>query len=156
MAFDEKAHISTPHLLLPLIEKLMQTRGKIWRKSWKTGKAKQLSFTPGLEQVVRFLKDDDDDSGMSTYSQSECLFKSSKINRFSEYLLKNLQLKIGALRYCLIVLRPALLCKAIPIIHKEMLYVHKMKMSADRIMILFHKWWTQCLSVSSSNVNLVK
>jgi hypothetical protein len=29
MALDEKAHISTPHLLLPLIEKLMQTRGKI-------------------------------------------------------------------------------------------------------------------------------
>jgi hypothetical protein len=50
-------------------------------KPWHFEKAKQLTFTPGLKQVVRFLEDDeqmtmlgDEISSVfvSTYSQNEC------------------------------------------------------------------------------------
>jgi hypothetical protein len=80
---------------------------KILQKSYKIGKAKQLTFILGLKRVVRFLKDDDDGSGMSTYSQIECQYKSNIIDRFLEYVLKNLQLKIGALRNHLTIFRPS-------------------------------------------------
>jgi hypothetical protein len=45
----------------------------------KIGKIKQLTFTPGLKQVVRFLQMmtlGDDSVIMSTYLQSKCLYKS--------------------------------------------------------------------------------
>jgi hypothetical protein len=58
----------------------MQTRGKIWRKSYENWKIKAAyTFTPGLKQVARFLLDDeemmmlgDDSVIMSTYLQSKC------------------------------------------------------------------------------------
>jgi hypothetical protein len=52
-----------------------------WTKPWNFEKAKQLTFSPGLKQVARFLADDEqmvmigDEHGydsVCTYSQSEC------------------------------------------------------------------------------------
>jgi hypothetical protein len=72
-------------------------------------KAKQLTFTQGLKQVVRFLEEYEqmtmigDENGMNpcwwvrTYSQSECQSKSSQKTNcsgcLSEELLKNPKLK---------------------------------------------------------------
>jgi hypothetical protein len=42
-----------------------------FHKSWQFEKANQLTFTPGLKQVKRFLEGDEKVS-MSTYAQSKC------------------------------------------------------------------------------------
>jgi hypothetical protein len=88
-----------------------------WTKPWNFDKAKQLVFTGGLKQVVRFLADDEqmvligDEHGydsVSTYSQSECLPKGRQnrlLGCFSAQFLNNLKLIIDILfRYHLTVL----------------------------------------------------
>jgi hypothetical protein len=57
MALDETAHISNRTFPYRPLKKLMQTRGE---NTMKIGKAKQLTFTLGLKQVVRFLLDDEE------------------------------------------------------------------------------------------------
>jgi hypothetical protein len=54
VTLDEKAHISTAHLLLPIIEKIDANKGedsdiKFGENPMKIGKAKQLTFILGLK-----------------------------------------------------------------------------------------------------------